>query len=37
LGLTLCKAIVYAHGGALTIDDGEAPGASIRFTVPRAN
>jgi two-component system sensor histidine kinase KdpD len=37
LGLTLCKAIVEAHGGALTIDDQEATGASIRFTVRRAN
>ena len=37
LGLTLCKAIVEAHGGALTIDDEQsAQGASIRFTVPRA-
>jgi two-component system sensor histidine kinase KdpD len=37
LGLTLCKAIVEAHGGALTIDDTTPHGASIRFTVPRAN
>ena len=37
LGLTLCKAIVEAHGGALTIDDQTARGASIRFTVPRAS
>jgi len=37
LGLTLCKVIVEAHGGALTIDDEQsAQGASIRFTVPRA-
>lgn len=37
LGLTLCKAIVEAHGGTMTIDDRAAAGASIRFTVPRAN
>ena len=37
LGLTLCKAIVEAHGGSMTIDDQAAPGASIRFTVPRAS
>jgi len=37
LGLTLCKAIVEAHGGALTIDDLTTQGASIRFTVPRAH
>jgi K+-sensing histidine kinase KdpD len=36
LGLTLCKAIVEAHGGVLTIDNRVAAGASIRFTVPRA-
>jgi K+-sensing histidine kinase KdpD len=37
LGLTLCKAIVEAHGGALTIDEQDATGASIRFTVRRAS
>jgi len=37
LGLTLCKAIVEAHGGTLTIDDQVARGASIRFTVRRAS
>ena len=36
LGLTLCKAVVEAHGGTLTIDDSAGQGASIRFTVPRA-
>jgi signal transduction histidine kinase len=36
LGLTLCKAVVEAHGGTLTIDDPGGRGSSIRFTVPRA-
>ncbi len=36
LGLTLCKAVVEAHGGNLTIDHPGGRGSSIRFTVPRA-
>ena len=36
LGLTMCRAIVEAHGGSLWIDDSTGRGASVRFTVPRA-
>jgi two-component system, OmpR family, sensor histidine kinase KdpD len=36
LGLTMCRAIVEAHGGTFTIDDDSGRGASVRFTVPRA-
>ena len=38
VGLSLCRSIVEAHGGQLTIggrDDGK-PGAVVRFTVPVA-
>jgi K+-sensing histidine kinase KdpD len=38
LGLTLCKAVVEAHGGTIALDDNvDGSGASIRFTVPRAS
>jgi two-component system sensor histidine kinase KdpD len=41
LGLTLCKAIVEAHGGKIAVDPStahaSATGASVRFTVPLAS
>ncbi|MBI4329534.1 MAG: GAF domain-containing protein [Chloroflexi bacterium] len=36
LGLTLCKAVVEAHGGRIWIEQGPAGGARILFTLPRA-
>jgi C4-dicarboxylate-specific signal transduction histidine kinase len=35
IGLPLCKSIVEAHGGRLTLDSG-AKGAMVRFTLPIA-
>lgn len=35
LGLTLCRGIVHAHGGTISIDDRDA-GATVRFTLPVA-
>lgn len=35
IGLSLCKSIVEAHGGKLSLD-GRAPGAAVRFTLPVA-
>ena len=34
LGLYLCKAIVEAHGGELTVSDNQPHGAIFRFTLP---
>jgi K+-sensing histidine kinase KdpD len=36
IGLTICRAIVEAHGGTLCIDGGSEPGTRISFTIPRA-
>lgn len=36
LGLTVCRAIVEAHGGTIAVDDGPDGGTCIRFTVCRA-
>ena len=36
LGLSVCKAIVEAHGGAIAVADSSSGGTSISFTVPRA-
>ena len=36
VGLTVCKAIVEAHGGSIRIDDEPDGGARISFSVPRA-
>ncbi|MFT3853464.1 MAG: ATP-binding protein [Ilumatobacteraceae bacterium] len=36
LGLTLCRGIVDAHGGTITVDD-RAGGAAVRFTLPVAH
>lgn len=35
LGLTICRAIVEAHGGEIELVDGE-HGTRVRFTLPRA-
>jgi two-component system sensor kinase FixL len=35
IGLALCRSIVEAHGGRLTLDNG-AQGAVVRFTLPVA-
>lgn len=34
LGLTICRAIVTAHGGAIAIAEREGGGASVEFTLP---
>ena len=34
LGLALCKSIVNAHGGAITVADNPPHGARFRFTLP---
>jgi two-component system sensor histidine kinase KdpD len=36
LGLTICRAIVQAHGGTITIQNRAGGGATVRFTVPFA-
>ena len=36
LGLSICQAIVEAHGGRIWIEPGRARGTSVRFTVPAA-
>ena len=35
LGLYLCKAIIEAHGGFITVEDNEPAGAVFRFQLPR--
>ncbi len=34
LGLSICKAIVEAHGGSIAIADREGGGARVAFTLP---
>ena len=34
VGLSLCRAIVEAHGGVLWVEDAPSGGAAFRFTVP---
>jgi two-component system, OmpR family, sensor histidine kinase KdpD len=34
LGLTICRAIVVAHGGRIWVESREGGGASFRFTLP---
>lgn len=34
LGLALCKSIIVAHGGDITVLDGYPTGATFRFTLP---
>lgn len=34
LGLTVCKAIVDAHGGTISVGDSLGGGACVRFTLP---
>jgi K+-sensing histidine kinase KdpD len=34
LGLAICRAVVEAHGGTISVDDAPGPGARFSFTVP---
>ncbi len=34
LGLTICRAIVLAHGGRIWVDERDGGGAAFRFTLP---
>lgn len=34
LGLSLCKSIITAHGGVITVSDNEPHGAIVTFTLP---
>jgi signal transduction histidine kinase len=35
IGLSICRSIIADHGGQLwATDNGEAPGATFRFTLP---
>jgi signal transduction histidine kinase len=34
IGLTICRAIVEAHGGTLAIDSDRAIGTTVSFTIP---
>jgi signal transduction histidine kinase len=34
LGLAICRAIVVAHGGTITVEDTPGGGASVVFTLP---
>lgn len=36
LGLTICRAIVRAHGGEISIDSTPGRGTSVHFTLPKA-
>lgn len=36
LGLSICRTIIEAHGGRLTVESGEAGGTVFRFTLMRA-
>lgn len=36
IGLTICQAIVEAHGGTITVDGGPGGGTRISFTLPLA-
>ena len=34
LGLALCRSIVEAHGGEITLEDNQPTGCCFRFTIP---
>jgi len=36
LGLTICRAIIEAHGGSISIANRDGGGAVVRFTLPLA-
>jgi K+-sensing histidine kinase KdpD len=36
LGLAIVKGLVEAHAGTVAVEDGDRPGATIRFTLPEA-
>ena len=37
LGLAICRSIVQDHGGRLWAEANDGPGATFRFTVPKAS
>ena len=36
LGLTICRAIIHAQGGEITVDSAPGHGTSVHFTLPKA-